>query len=384
MSNDGRRKLARRWGAALVFALALGLVGGPAMGQEGYVTSLGGPSTGRLVPYYKVSDSLATIIGIENTAGLSWLTDGDGEFMLVHVVVFTPESVEETDFNLCLSEHDFGFIVLQKPEPNATQLGELADRGQKVAILSLDKNDFTSDIGYVTLSAVAATESDCSDADPASPHPYMYVWTILQDVGSGFFATEVPSPAANVSTDDGSISDPSCEVASDGSVGSADDCLLAANDRVGARYDVNPDIEAATEIIVWLNSNAGQDGERCDSGASDLAESLCSVSGGVCKCPAMLRGEDEGAISTTIPLPDEVNVIDPDALTGINQLKLTDPPQYRGVLEFNLPADVGFLFSFVSQAGQNFRETFLGYDTGDTDRANQAEWPSTTTTTLVP
>jgi len=62
-------------------------------------------------------------------------------------------------------------------------------------------------------------------------------------------------------------------------------------------------------------------------------------------------------------------------LTGINQLKLTDPPQYRGVLEFNLPADVGFLFSFVNQEGANFRETFLGYDTGDTDRANQTEWP---------
>jgi hypothetical protein len=84
-----------------------------------------------------------------------------------------------------------------------------------------------------------------------------------------------------------------------------------------------------------------------------------------------LRCEDESFASVTIPLPDEVNVIDVNKLSGIGGC--TSLGQFRGVIEFRMP-DTGFLFSLISQRSLQFQETFLGYNVGDNDFIDCADF----------
>ena len=119
--------------------------------------------------------------------------------------------------------------------------------------------------------------------------------------------------------------------------------LIAQDNTVIARFDVNPSFDMDTDIFVWLNSNG----------------SLVAGGNFVRNVSGYLQCEDELQISTTIPLPFEVNVIDPSTLGGIGQC--TQAGQFRGVLRFVMP-DNGFLWSHIAQEGQNFRENFLGYN----------------------
>src|SRR5713101_274159 len=77
---------------------------------------MGDPAPGKLVPYFKVTSTLATLIGIESVEEDKAVEFGEGEDVLVHVTVFTTRSVEVTNFELCLSPFDFGFLVLQKAD----------------------------------------------------------------------------------------------------------------------------------------------------------------------------------------------------------------------------------------------------------------------------
>jgi hypothetical protein len=149
-------------------------------------------------------------------------------------------------------------------------------------------------------------------------------WAILLDVGTGFFATEIPTPTAVVAFDTGVVS---------GGVGAYG--LIPAGNIVFSRYDVNPTVGSHTDVFVWLAH-----------GDSDAWF-------------ALLNCEDELQISTRIDLSDEVNVIDPDTLSGIGLCK--SDQQYRGVLRFQMP-DTGFLWSHINQDSAHFRESFLGYN----------------------
>ena len=209
---------------------------------------------------------------------------------------------------------------------------KIANRGQKVAFVSVD-GDFIPTEGYVTFKATEIFDSkDGSCTVTTTACPELATWAILQDVGSGFFGTEIPMPTANIDSTTGAVS------GGPGALG-----LIAQDNTVIARFDVNPSFDMDTDIFVWLNSNG------------------TLVAGGnfVRNVSGYLQCEDELQISTTIPLPFEVNVIDPSTLGGIGQC--TQAGQFRGVLRFVMP-DNGFLWSHIAQEGQNFRENFLGYN----------------------
>jgi hypothetical protein len=195
-------------------------------------------------------------------------------------------------------------------------------------------------------------------------------WAILQDIGTGFFATEIPTPTAAITspTNDPVLSSGGT-ISGFGSLGlipgpppnpSAgspfdENTDIAGNgSRVIARYDVNPSIGSHTEIFVWLKRNAFN--VPNDPGAG--------VRRGGASLEAFLKCEDETVFSTTIFLPDEVNIINPDTLAGIELCKAQG--EYRGVLEFRIP-DTGFLWSQITQETDHFRENFLGYNLGDND-----------------
>lgn len=308
---------------------------------------MGDPAPGKLVPYYQIDDNLSTLIGIENVFG-----DGSdfgvdfGKDIKVHVTIFTTDSDHQVNFDLCLSPFDFGYVVLQKAARSQSQINELfgdideiggVARFRKARVIT-QAEDLITDEGYVSFRAQSwydTTDGSCGDSSNGTtpigeffdgdPEP-IATWAILQDVGSGFFATEIPTPTAIVHPFSGVVS------GGPGAYG-----LIPEDNWVVARFDVNPLVDAETSIFVWLDSNSS-------SRTNWLSYLEC---------------EDELEISTTISVPKEVNVIDPDLLAGIGQCKQLG--QYRGVLLFDMP-DTGFVWSQISQAGQHYRENFLGYN----------------------
>ena len=333
-------------------------------GAGGYL--LGDAAPNKLVPFYRVGPSLATIIGLENVEETEGPEDPFGEDLAVLVTIFSKRSARVLDLGLCLSPFDFGFIVLQQDGPNATQQAELAQRGAKAIVVSVATDGIPSE-GYVLLESVAEFESTngkCKgDVDSVDNHEGLATWAILADIGNGFFTTEVPTPTVNVNpfTRDAAGGPfafgliPGPPLAATGNP--FDEFPLVGtspSSTVIARFDVNPAVSSHTEIYVWLQRNAFVVPNDPGSGINRFGASHL----------AFLDCEDELQISTTIFLPDEVNIIDPDTLAGIGQCKAAG--QYRGVLRFKMP-DTGFLWSNISQEGEHFRQTYLGYNLGDND-----------------
>jgi hypothetical protein len=346
---------------ATLVALAAGIVlsagsiwaQSPDPAVTGYL--MGDPSPGKLIPYFKAEGGVATIIGIENVYGNRGPNIPFGD-VAVHVTVFTVDSQETINLSLCYSPFSFGYLVLQEPLPSAAQLADLAvptglgvTRAFKSRILSFAGGDIPHE-GYVSLRAevvLGSHNGSCQANDPindfdffpffdADPTP-LATWAIIQDIGSGFFATEVPTPTANVVPSDGPSSLTRGNVY--GGVGAFG--LIPVGNQVIARYDVNPSVDSETFIFVWLAHN-----------------------GNGSAYPAVLDCEDELEISTNINIDKEVNIVNPDALGGIGQCKLFG--QFRGVLRFIMP-DTGFLWSHITQEGAHFRMNFLGYNLGDND-----------------
>jgi hypothetical protein len=334
----------KKLGAGLIALVAGIVLSVGSASAHGYLQ--GDPASGKLVPYYQASGNLTTVIGIENvyssTDGDSGTSGTNGYWINVHISVLSVASVEIFNTNLCLSAYDFGFIVLQEDPASGAQLDELSnpDRSAKVVYASVSA-DFINSEGYVTLAVTNSDPDGCPSVGSGVTDPSvdgLAVWTVIQDVGTGFFATEIPSTTAAVDGETGAV-----ECAHSGDINCGG--LIPEAYEVIARYDINPDVQSETTIFIWLASVAGAEtnnGEDRDP----------TVSG-------FLQCEDELQISTTIPVPNEINLVDPSTLGGVGQCIQAE--QFRGVLRFEMP-DTGFVWSHVSQKGQNFRMNFLGYN----------------------
>lgn len=137
-----------------------------------------------LVPYYEVGSNLATIIGVQNVADSTLAT-------VINVTVYDGDDgtvVPDGRADICLDEDEFGYVVLQSARPTAGD----TDRGVHFSVAE----DGISSIGFVTL-AYGGTRERCAQgagttAVDVTTDGTMIAWTILQDIGSGFFATEIP------------------------------------------------------------------------------------------------------------------------------------------------------------------------------------------------
>jgi hypothetical protein len=290
----------------------------------------------------------------------------------LNVTIFSKRSTRIVDFDLCLSPFDFGFIVLQNNSATSSQNDELLGslkRFHKARIYSVNGDGIPNE-GYVTIGTVAEFTSndggcDGDFEDYGVDEDHLATWAILQDVGTGFYATEVPTLSANINETTGAVrrnngphpglipGPPATGTADpfDGIpfIGTPAPDGSASSNTVIARFDVNPAVGSVTEIFVWLMSNAFLVSNDPGSGVNRFTPILTGY----------LDCEDEFRLSTSIPFPDEVNIINPNNLAGIGQCKALG--QYRGVLTFKMP-DTGFLWSQISQESEHFRETFLGYN----------------------
>jgi len=201
-----------------------------------------------------------------------------------------------------------------------------------------------------------------------SNEEHLATWAILADVGQGFFASEIPTPTANINPSTGAAGGgigaygliPGPPLSPIGCANPFDEfpCVIGNSDSshgstVIARFDVNPAVDSHTEIFVWLQRNANIVAGDPGSGVTRSGSII-----------GFLDCEDEFRVSTNIPLPDEVNIIDPDTLAGIGQCKALG--QYRGNLLFAMP-DTGFLWSQITQESDHFRQNYIGYNLGDND-----------------
>ncbi len=252
----------------------------------------------------------------------------------VKVRLFNSRSEEATDFTLCLSPFDFGFVVLQHGSITPGQFEELTSRFAKARFLSVT-DDLLPEEGYVTLVATEvfhSTDGSCVEIQASLPSdtPWpLATWAVFQDIGSGFFATDIPTLSVQVDPTSGAV------LQGKG--------LIPGGNETIVRFDVNPNVGSQTDVFVWLAENAE------DPNGTNRPAQLT----------AFLACEDELEISTTLTLPDEVNIIDPDTLPGIGQCKQLQ--QHRGVLRFEMPA-AGFVWSHIGQAGQQYRSSALGYN----------------------
>ena len=296
--------------------------------------AVGDPAPGKLIPYYEVTPTSGTIIKIESTLGKNGVFTGANSHILVHIVIFGVISTEVFDVDLCLSPFDQGFVVLQQEPAGGAQLDELASRGAKVLIASVN-GDFIPSRGYVTLRATALGSS-CTDmtdfnAFPDGADGPLAAWASLVDVGTGFGVGKIPAQTAIID-----------RVSGQASGGAGASGLIPSGNTVVARYDVNSNTGANTRIIVWLSSN----GTFVDSNfVRDIT--------------AVVQCEDEQQTTTTLSLPYKVNVIDPAALVEMGQCPILG--QFRGVLRFDLPDD-GFVWSQITQTDSNVREDLPGYN----------------------
>ncbi len=286
----------------------------------------GDAAPGKLIPWYRIGETLRTNITLENVFGKRG-PNTTGLDLEVHVTVFNSQGAGVLDFNLCLSPFDLGSMTLQKAAWSAEQINECLPRFAKCRVLSIE-NDLIPPVGFVTLRAITAyTSTDGTCVGPLEgplpgtsfeihngviPSPtigpdygdvfsFLATWATLEFPRKG--VTEaIPTPTALIDPVSGMVS---------GGAGAFG--LTPANNTVVVPFDADPRIEAAKVFVVWQ--------------ASPGPQSL----------PAFIDCQDEIEFPTTLELPDVVNEINPSALPGMQYCRQLNQP--LGVIRFQMPKD---------------------------------------------
>ena len=326
------------------------------------------------------------------------MMDAYTEHLFVVVRVHDAMGMMMMEDSLCLAENQQGYVVI-------TGDGMAESIPNRGLVLSMD-GDMIDAYGYVTVMAegqkftscegtprmglagvVVAPEAD-GDAMFAGANGMISAWTILQDVGSGFFGTEIPTStitmmADNMDTDDVDESTMFDCYNADGvfngtdrylcgliperhdnsrvttvgpTLGHLDDGATAAS-HVTARFDVVEGTE--NDVFVWLA--AGGDTETTKPRETrKLDVSVACEDGTMAMIPGDFPGEMVSA--AMIPAPGMVTMIDPagDALGQYT----SQCDGGRGVLRFAMPngSNAGMVWTHISQRMSNFRMNMPGYN----------------------
>ena len=402
--------------------------------QTYYAT--GGGGAGRLDPApvvrdgptagTKIGEGLDNIAKVEEDLEKAMMAVQDEHlFVAVNVYDAMGMMMENASAELCLKEHQFGVIVLQGPSAMMAE-------GYQMQTLSMMDGDIPA-YGYVEIMADTTKYSACGsesfrdpvdtiittdtgarsatpvDADLVSTKTMVAAWTIIQDVGMGFFGTEVPtstiskemtgddaSTTNNVEMGDPEIacymSDPSLPTAS----GTADAVAGVAANRSGpfqmtrcgliperhvnmkvaddgdattlapfvtdettprahalARYDAGDE----SMVYVWLAEGMDMEGDH---------PSMARMLDVVVKCEdgTVMTGMDQYGDPTdaiAVAAPGMLTMIDP-TMGAVGEA--TDMCEGdRGVLRITMPdgSHAGAVFSHVTQMGGHYRMNFPGY-----------------------
>ena len=458
---------------ALVAGVALSA--GSAFATKGY--AVGDFARMKLVPWFETGPMKATIIGVQNLSSQEAVTEARkaaakaaaddletkmmdttlagglitalemdaaaaamaadySEHLFVTVAVHDEMGMMMGEAVLCLSEHQFGYVVLQGPSDMGT------DSWQGVVLSEMDGD--IPPYGYVTVTAEDKKFQSCEGdpregltgvntgtpeattavrTDPAATDGGFVVnvtdanssfvgaksmvaaWTIIQDVGDGFFGTEVPTSTMTTmaARDDMTTADVDestkidCYAANDNNGdGDMDDAGETAgpfkmqrcgliperhnNNRITAEGPTmgDPNIDGANAtpranvitrydagdesmIYVWLAE--GMDAEDALPTERRMLEAVVKCEDGTVVMANDLDGMPTQYIK--IPAPTMITMIDPngDALGEYTGMCAGD----RGVVKIVMPgkSHAGMVFTHITQMMGHYRMNFLGHSMAD-------------------
>lgn len=325
------------------------------------------------------------------------------EHLFVMVNAYDDMGMMMGSATLCLGENQFGVVVLQGPmdmmEMDGTQMHVLSYMDEEipaygsVRVMAEDRK-FTG-CGATAPNTLQRVDNDDDASTPlAATDSKIAVWTIIQDVGDGFFGTEVPTStlmttAAMDNTATANVNEAEQLDCYDATAGTADDndvprvgvaftmtdCGLVPerhnNTRdatsgaptagtttprasITARYDVGDE----TMVYVWLAE--GMDMETTlpkDSRKIEVAVK--------CEDGMMPMGPDTDGDNKPDPVmvaaPGMLTMIDPSmgAVGALTDMCMGD----RGVLEIKMPdgSYAGTAFTHITQMMGHYRMNFPGY-----------------------
>jgi hypothetical protein len=434
---------------ALVAGVALSA--GSAFATKGH--TVGDASMMKLVPYYETGPMKATIIGIQNmspqeadTAGKHAAVAGakralekaqadpttsldvlarleknvadaeavvNTEHIFVMVNVYDAMGMMMDSKALCLAEHQFGTVVLQGPA------SEMMDSDTSV-VFSMDDGDISA-YGYVEVMAESTKYTSCTaeggrtgrgyvrvvatadgttagdtptPAELVSTKAMIAAWTIIQDVGDGFFGTEVPTSTISRMADmpdtdmdesmmtncynaSDAVEDPevfnmsmcgliperhdNSRVATGDAAGdlimTGEDGGATARANAIARYDAGDE----SMVYVWLAE--GMDTENTHPSNARMLDVVVKCEDGTVMTGMDQYGDPTDAIA--VAAPGMLTMIDPTmGDVGDNVAMCTGD---RGVLRITIPdgSKAGAVFSHVTQMGGHYRMNFPGYSKAD-------------------
>lgn len=445
----------------IAFVAGVALSAGSAFAQvNGYVG--GDMAMIKLVPYFETGDSKATIIGVQNmssveastTARRAAVTTAQNavnaidatdatmaeelatarqtlqeavdanytEHMFVDVNVYDAMGMMMGSASLCLAENQFGYVILQGPAMQDWQ----EDLGHRSAILSSMEGDIPAygwakviaeDMKYTScdpegrvgltgvLQTGHTTPNDATDDVYMGTNSRVVAWTIIQDVGDGFFGTEVPVSSIMLSqnqgadneagTDDDGPQEPACYDSTttdadtaantegnfvmtrcglipERAIRGADGALTGTttvNTMITARYD------AGDESMVYLWLAAGGDTDDTLPSGRRMVDVTVTCEDGSVMMASDIDGNTEPA---KVAAPGKLTMINPTmgAVGELTDMCAGD----RGVLNIRMPngSRVGAAGTHITQMMGHYRMNFPAYSSADNQTCEAAATAATT------
>ena len=331
------------------------------------------------------------------------------EHLFVMVNAYDDMGMKMGSATLCLAENQFGYVVLQGSESMMMD----SMRGKTLSVM----DDEISAYGYVMVMAEDRKFTGCgavapntlkrvdndtdSTTDIGPTDSKIAAWTIIQDIGDGFFGTEVPTSTlmTTAAMDDTSTANVNeaeqldCYTAALNTVDPADTPARAGffhmtacglvperhnntRDNAGAitvatatpratitvRYDIGDE----TMVYVWLAE--GMDMETTLPKDSRKIEVAVKCEGGMMPMGPDMDGDNKPD-PVMVAAPDMVTMIDP-SMGAVGALTDMCGDEDRGVLEIKMPdkSYAGTAFTHITQMVGHYRMNFPGYSmAGATD-----------------
>ena len=337
-------------------------------------------------------------------------------FVTVNVYDAMGMMMEDATAELCLSENQFGYVILQGP---TMQDSQEMDSNQNALRSAMDGE--IPEYGYVKVMAstmkyhgcefvrggIATVETPLTDpnsAFDATTNPRVAAmsrvatWAIIQDTGTdGFFGTEVSSSTITMMMDnEATAADESkmtnCYGAIADAAGSGDfmpsNCGLIpevhdmdTDDDTGgttssgrtaaasayARYDTDSD----SMIYVWLaegEDTFDEDGMNMKKPTERRAlnTTVMCMNGN-----SVMAMDDDGVANKPIRIhaPHKLTKINPADMDGLGMYTDMCTDDTRGVLKITMPmgSKAGMVFTHIQQMGKHYRMNFPGYGMAPTE-----------------
>ena len=331
------------------------------------------------------------------------------EHLFIAVNAYDAKGMMVGSAELCLAENQFGVVVLQGMSAmmaNSYQMQTLSMMDDEIPaygwVKVIAETQKLSECGAGTrtsprvniLTAGHATPDDDTDDSTMNAQTQVAAWTIIQDVGDGFFGTEVPTTTFNVADLDSDMDTPMTAACydSDGNTAgfqtdatgtgafSMTTCGMIPERANNTRTDADSDPDTPTVltngtatvrgsayarydigdesmIVLWLAS--GEDTEDTRPRMSRDVQVMVQCENGM--VVSQMENEFEEMADIMIDAKDKLTKIDPSMGAVGDATAMCEGD--RGVLQIMMPdrSHAGMAFTHITQMMGHYRMNFPAY-----------------------